>query len=212
MKMRNAYTEFQIEDFIWSKINDLNYLSDRGLHLQNALYFRQYNIPGCGIVDIIGFSVTNLEFNNGSIVRELTVHIYELKRDSIKCADIGQISRYIDCIRYNSDAILKHFGLDGYEMVVRGLMIGNGIDRDAMHAKSLVEYLETIYCYEFSPENGVCFNPISAVNDHSKKNRFINVSGMTKVSLKEIKARNGVNRLHQSWFIQEEKETMFSNN
>lgn len=210
--MRNAYTEFQIEDFIWSKINDLDYLADRGLVLQNGLYFRQYNIPGCGIVDIIGFSVTNLEFNDGSVVRELTIHVYELKRDAIKCADIGQISRYIDCLRYNSDAILKHFGLEGYELVVRGLMIGNGVDRDAMHAKSLVEFLETIYCYEFSPESGVRFNPISAINTHSKKNRVISVSGMTKISLKEIEDRNGVDRFHQSWFTHKKNEVDFSNN
>jgi hypothetical protein len=70
------------------------------------------------------------------------VNIYELKRDAIKCADVGQISRYMDCIRYNSSEILKHFGLDGFEMVVYGGLIGNGIERDAMHAMVLLTNLE----------------------------------------------------------------------
>lgn len=210
--MRNAYSEFEIEEFIWSKINDLQSLVDRNLYLQDALYFRQYPIPGCGIVDIIGFSVTDMNFNDGSVIRQLNVTVYELKRDTIKCADVGQISRYMDCIRYNADQILKHFNLEGFEMIVNGGLIGNGIERDAMHAMVLVENLSDIYCYEFSPENGISFNPISAINNHSKANRKINVSGMPKVSLIDIQDAGGVEPMYEHWFKSASKEVDFSNN
>lgn len=210
--MRNAYSEFEIEEFIWNKIGDLDALADRGLYLRKALYCRQYPIPGCGIVDIIGFSITDLNFNDGSLIRQLEIHVYELKRDAIKCVDVGQIARYMDCLRYNADSILKHFGLEEFELIVNGGLIGNGIERDAMHAKVLVENLSDVYCYEFSPENGISFNPISAINIHSKKNRQINVSGMPLVSLQGIEDANGVDQTYQWWYTGKEKEIDFSNN
>lgn len=210
--MRNAYSEFEIEEFIWNKIGDLDSLRDRGLYLQDALYFRQYPIPGCGIVDIVGFSITDLNFNDGSITRQLNVNIYELKRDAIKCADVGQISRYMDCIRYNSSEILKHFGLDGFEMVVYGGLIGNGIERDAMHAMVLVQNLSDMFCYEFCPEKGISFNPVSAINIHSQKNRHVNICGMPQVSLHALENAKAVDQVYQWWYTGKESAVDFSSN
>lgn len=191
--MKNKYYESDVEDFIWSNIKDKELLARFGLYLNEGLYFRQYAVQGCGVFDIVGFSVKVWTCIDGSIKKDLVVDIYELKRNALKCADVGQVSRYIDCMRQNSLEFLKMVGFEGFELVVYGHLIGNGIERDAIHSKALIDGLLDVYTYDFT--NGISFNPVFETDFLSSVRGNVSVDNVKTFSLSDISEAGGVENI-----------------
>lgn len=149
------YKEIDIEDFIWDNLNG-DTLYDRGLLMEGGRYLRQAKIPGCGIMDIVGFNVTKTISENLN-VKCINIVVYELKREVITCAHVGQLSRYVNTIHENKDRIREHFGLPKeYTLTVRGVLIGAGIEKDAFHIIELSKCLSA-QVFGFCFKKGLTF-------------------------------------------------------
>lgn len=164
------FKEIEIEDFIWSNISKGG-LNDRGLYIRSGLVYRQLNIPGAGIMDMVSANVSKFVTDSGA-TKHLIVEIYELKRDIITCAHLGQIARYIDCVKANRDSILKRVGLDkSYTIEVRGTLVGSRIERDAQHLINLFGMQWDgikIVLFEYTLDRGIVFNDLQiSDNIHS---------------------------------------------
>lgn len=132
LKMRIDFKEVDIEDFIWRSI-PTGTLEKRGLHLPRGIYYRQMNLVGAGIMDIVGIQIGK-DIHDGVSYPFLRVRIYELKQHQITCNDVGQLCRYIDSVEVNSEKIKAHFNVpENYTIQVSGALIGHGIERDAFH-------------------------------------------------------------------------------
>ena len=160
--MKPDFKEIDIENFIWKSIST-GTLEKRGLSLSRGIYYRQVNLVGCGVMDIVGIQIGKTIYD-GVHHPFIRVSIYELKRNQITCNDLGQISRYCDCVESNSLILTGKMGLpDAYSVHVRGCLVGAGIERDAYHALMYLRGSHIIDAmqYRISFENGIIFEQIN---------------------------------------------------
>ena len=151
-----AYKEVDIEDFIWKSISGGD-LQSRRLHISNAMYYRQPNVPGCGIMDIVSVSFEKLIDTDYS-QKFVTIYIYELKRGTINCAHVGQLMRYVNTLKSNSGRIKSEFKIpNDYKVVVSGILIGDDIEKDAYHLVSSIDEV-CAYLFKLSFDKGLIFN------------------------------------------------------
>lgn len=175
--MNFSFKESDVEDLIWSGIKDGG-LSKRGLSLPNGHYFRQVNLPGCGIFDLVSTHIHKF-ITEDSERTYFSVIVYELKRDRITCANVGQLSRYVDCLRKNEFALRERFEIsDLYGFHVRGILVGAGIERDAYHTLEIMG--RDMEAFEFSVclNRGLCFQNIQGFDSYEQ----VNVLELPKIS------------------------------
>lgn len=129
--IKGSYKEIDIEDFIWKEIAT-GKLQKRGLETSGAMYFRQLEMPGCGVMDIVSLSM-GYYMSNGQKVKNIHIQVYELKRGTVCCNDVGQLARYISGFKRNWEDIKDSFcPNDNYDLWISGVLIGPDIERDAL--------------------------------------------------------------------------------
>jgi len=157
----NNFKEIDIENFIWENIR-AGSLSKRGLNLPGGIYYRQFPLKGCGIMDMVGVSMSKCIFPS-SIRKDIHVQIYELKKGIITCNDVGQIARYLGCFEANTMDIHQKLNIpNDYQVGFNGVLIGAGIERDAYHILTRMYNVSAIK-FDFSFSDGITFEPIHQI-------------------------------------------------
>jgi hypothetical protein len=169
-----VFKEIELEQFILDEFKK-GRLKSRGLDIESCLLIRQFEISGCGIIDLMTIRFTKAITDRGTF-KHLHIDIYELKRNELTCSDFGQLCRYIHAVRNNAREILDQIGLSGeYYVDVMGRLIGDGIQRDA-HCiyNELCAYDFDIYMINLSMERGMTFEMLdrAGVIDNVKINPF----------------------------------------
>lgn len=142
-------SEKQLEDMICLKNTDQ--LAIRGLDVFNHDHLlRQFNLGSYGIVDLVGITVNN---NSGPL--EVSITIYELKKDEIGMSALGQLCRY----KRAFENVLLEWEMEGDISIV---LIGSKIEHSSnfVFAASFVDNL-FIYTYDVSIE-GLYFSEHNA--------------------------------------------------
>lgn len=128
--IKASYREIDIENFIVDCIKK-GQLAQRGIQISASKFYRQLDMPGCGVMDLCCFSVSGSTYDKRKF-RCVYISIFELKRGVICCDDVGQLARYKVGLSTNGFGILRSLGLpDNYRIHVDGYLVGAGIDRDA---------------------------------------------------------------------------------
>ena len=163
--MKFEFKEIDVEDFIWRSIPD-GTLSKRGLDLPRGVFYRQVQLGGCGVLDIVGIQIGKeiYEEREGQTIdcSFVRITVYELKRHELTCNDFGQISRYIDCLELNTPVLRGTYKIpDHYDIQVRGVLIGSGIDPDAFHLMMMMQGGNIdVMRFTISIEAGIMFENI----------------------------------------------------
>jgi len=151
------FKEVELEQFIYDEFKNGG-LTSRGISVGQTLLFRQYEISGCGVIDLMTLNFKKSITDRG-VFKYLYIDIYELKRGELTCADFGQLCRYIHAVRRNIRRILDGLGLCGdYSVEVMGRLIGDGIQRDAQCLyNELCSHDFEVYTINLSMKHGVTF-------------------------------------------------------
>lgn len=159
--MKPNFKELDIENFIWENIQG-GLLGNRGLTLPGGIYYRQFPLNGCGIMDMVGVSMSKCIFPS-SRSKNIHVQIYELKKGIITCNDVGQIARYVGCFEANTMQVQEKLNIPGdYNIGFNGVLIGAGIERDAYHILTRMYNVRAIK-FDFSFSDGITFEPIHEI-------------------------------------------------
>jgi hypothetical protein len=180
----NNFKEVDIENFIWENIKGGS-LARRGLILPGGIYYRQFPLGGCGVMDMVGVSMSKCIFPT-SRSKNIHVKIYELKKGVITCNDVGQIARYIGCFEANTMEIHEKLNIPiDYHIGFNGVLIGAGIERDACHILTRMYNVSAIK-FDFSFSDGITFEPIHEITSFEQasleKLPQINFSQLARLS------------------------------
>ena len=154
------FKEVDLEDFIVSEFKR-GRISERGLDMKGCILFRQFEISGCGVIDLMTVRFVKTKTDTSDL-KYLIIDIYELKRNELTCADFGQLCRYMHVIRHNIKRYLKDVSFcNDYSINVSGVLIGDGIQRDALCLYNEVYSGEiSVYRAELSMEKGIEFKVV----------------------------------------------------
>lgn len=180
----NNFKEIDIENFIWENIKSGS-LAKRGLVLPGGIYYRQFPLKGCGIMDMIGIRMSKCIFPS-SRTKNIHVQIYELKKGIITCNDVGQIARYLGCFEANTMEIHEKLNIpNDYQIGFNGTLIGAGIERDAYHILTRMYNVSAIK-FDFSFSDGITFDFIHDIESFDQatleKVPQINFSQLARLS------------------------------
>lgn len=158
------FKEIDLEDFI---VNEFKHgrISARGLDMKTCLLFRQFEISGCGVIDLMTVRIVKTKMDRG-IFKYILVDVYELKRNELNCADFGQLCRYMHVIRHNMKRFLNEVSFcPDYNIDVSGILIGDGIQRDALCLyNEMFSGDISVYNAELSMEKGIEFKTVEFSN------------------------------------------------
>lgn len=154
--MQVDFLEKDIEDFIWNEISDGD-LFERGLHLNDGVFYRQFELPGAGVMDIVGVSVRKFVDRDGFVHKDICIDVIEIKRGKISCSDVGQLVRYMKYIRENDLEITEQYRLFDYSITINGILVGASIERDALLLMQLSRSFAVV-TFEFTLDKGVQFS------------------------------------------------------
>lgn len=146
------FREIEIEDYIWDKIrSNIDDLSNRGLEVEYGHYYRQFKLPGCGIVDLISFS---------PCVRDglayVAIIIYELKRGPAKPCDVTQLARYYSYLLTHREEIEKRIS-PAASVIVKPVLIASDFDRDVLCFDRIYHNDLAYVKYKVDLGSGICF-------------------------------------------------------
>ena len=151
-----ANSEFEVEQFIWDKIQDkYNDLSKRGLDLNGTNFYRQLKLPGCGVPDLVGFSCSR-----ENDIFYIDIHIYELKKGRIDGNCLVQLFKYMSFFETNQDIIGDAHDRK-VEFYVYGYLIGNDFDIPTLSINSLGNLSIEFIRYYIGIEHGISFETVS---------------------------------------------------
>lgn len=166
-----ANSEFEIEQFIWDKIQDkYNDLSKRGLNLYGQSFYRQLKLPGCGVPDLVGFSCSR-----ENDIFYIDVHIYELKKGRIDGNCLVQLLKYMSFFKTNQD-VIQDVHDRNFEFMVHGYLIGNDFDRPTLSVNSIGDLNIEFIRYYIGIEHGISFQTVSDDYFDSTLERFLPTS------------------------------------
>jgi len=146
-------TEKELEDFLYETFRFDYNNSELSDYLDEGGLFRQVNINGYGIIDLIHISLDLPEEAFG--YPEIKITIIELKKDQVDIKALEQISRYRTAIvRY----ISKILDVSKKKLVfkVDGLLIGKGINEqgDFVYLLNNIEWLRLLL-YSIDLDSGL---------------------------------------------------------
>lgn len=163
-----ANSEFEIEQFIWDKLqSNYNDLNERGLELNGTSFYRQLELPGCGVPDLVGFSCTR-----ENDIFYVEIHIYELKKGRVDGNCLTQLFKYMSFFVSNQEKIEKVYGRK-LEFSVYGYLIGSDFDKQTLSLNSIggapVEFIR----YYIGIEYGISFETVSADYSNNLLGKFL---------------------------------------
>ena len=189
MSKMSKFLEIDIENYIWELVKNARFETNK-ISLERGVYYRQYKIAGVGIIDMLSIKIERYRYDNGGLKNVIKIRVFELKRDAINCDNVGQISRYIDHIRSHQFSLLKIMGFgEKYEIEVEGILIGRGIQNDAMHILSLLYPTVFVWTFDFCLEKGISFKQQHLFEfSHNHRKKIGLTPGMIMPSLRGLKA------------------------
>jgi len=146
-------TERELEDFLYETAKNGFEDSLLGEFVGDGNIFRQVDITGYGIIDLlhISFDYSNKE----NSYPDTTITIIELKKDNIDYNSLGQISKYRTAIKRYTDSI-KFKSNKRISYKIEGILIGNKINEnsDFVYLVDNIEWL-TLLTYSITLNNGL---------------------------------------------------------
>jgi hypothetical protein len=136
-------SEKELEDFIYSKLEDLYNPIDES---RVDWFGRQIDLGQYGIIDLMTI--------NFDAEGEICIDVFELKKELITIKTLGQVARYVRGLRQYFDESAKHLNV-----TVRGNVVAPEIDHSD-DTVFLINMLEDIHVYtvDFDLDNGVSFD------------------------------------------------------
>lgn len=124
----------------------------RGLNEGEHKIIRQFNLPGYGVIDLVAIPINYEE--------DVTIDIYELKRDKIDVNALMQLCRYLKGFKN----YIEKFKRDGKirknrNININGYLIGKEIEEsgDFVYLMNYISENISVYTYGLSIENGLEF-------------------------------------------------------
>lgn len=153
-------SEKELEDFLYKTSRKDFYASALSEFANEGKIFRQVNIPGYGIIDLItvGF---DLPQNDKPTYPEVKITIIEIKKGAIDHKALEQLARYRTAItRYLNrlqDNAQKEIFYD-----IKGVLIGKTIDKQGsfVYLVNNIEWLSLV-TYSIDLENGLSLKEIN---------------------------------------------------
>ena len=143
------FLEKDIEDFLFTNFNNEKSLNRRGFYSFEKKYYRQFNFGAYGICDIVGFSIDKNK-------KELSVTIYELKRESIGVDTFLQSLKYLKGVQ-------KYLSETGYDSMFSNIklklvLVGSSIDTNSnfIYMPDIFDNV-SFYTYSFNLNHGILF-------------------------------------------------------
>jgi len=144
------FYESDLEDIIWDCFKTpegVDKLCEKGLHLiKPSRSFRQLRLGNYGIADLVTFDKSHYKIQD-EIVAEVTITIYELKKDQIKLDSLVQLCRYMKGVK-------RYFGARGCQLKysdIRGVLIGKSLNVDDwVYLTDHIQEKIDFYTYEYS--------------------------------------------------------------
>ena len=159
----SVFKEVEIEDFIWDNIaKNPMFLKKRGLKLDAGIFYRQLQLPNCGIPDLVSF----YSFHEQNMTY-LKISVYELKRGNVDGNALAQLLKYLSFFSSNADRIADRFDMP-VEFRIMGTLIGHSFDKSVLSLHSVVEADIDFIIYQIDLENGVVFK--SVTDDYGLEN------------------------------------------
>jgi len=139
-------SEKQLEDYLYGRMSGGDCVITGGAVDQ---VYRQFDLGVYGFIDLVGF------YRNEDD-KTITMTIYELKKDTLKCAHYAQISRY----KTGFDKLIEIIAFDfGYSLDFEYILIGSDIDHqnDAGYLGDTLDWLN-IYTFSIDMHTGIDFS------------------------------------------------------
>lgn len=172
----SSFKEIDIENFIWERLSGREEeLENRGFWVSDGAHYRQFNLPGCGVADIVSFCPY---VEKG--VCYLRINIYELKRGHVDAKCLTQIIRYMSYLTECAPGIAQKF-TNGAEIIVHGHLVGATFDPEVLAFENAFPHAWiTLIKYEISLSQGITFsfpkhkyyNPAYQIDDIIPESRF----------------------------------------
>ena len=163
-------TEKELEDYLfdWSPNGPDEDEYGHPLGLDHENIFRQVNIKGYGIIDLLSVSIAC----EGELMPSITIDIIELKKGAIDYNAFGQICRYKIALERFIDELRLVKGHKYFKDIeIRGILVGDNINLngDLCYAIESTSWL-SLYTYELDLKEGISFGLASGW--YSKKEDF----------------------------------------
>jgi len=150
-------TEKELEDYLFDWSPNSPYEEEEGhpLGIDHGNIFRQVNIKGYGVIDLLSVKIEC----EGELIPSIIIDIIELKKGVIDYNALGQISRYKVALEKFISELREEKGFKYFKnLEIRGILVGDNINLngDLCYAIQSIPWL-SLYTYDIGLREGISF-------------------------------------------------------